>query len=1292
MILAMNRVICLLVSMLSIVVSNAAIALQADMGLSWFNYKINDAPTAVFDIYRDSHGRTWLGTTSGISLFDGFQTYPVKEGDWVFRAQVYSMVEYSGSIFVGSNDGLYILDPETSIIEKAEGDFPREIRTLLLVDDTLWIGSLSGLFLYDISDEAIYDYSSKTPHRAVYSLLESAEGVIYIGTYDGLGVYSRVTGEFSTIAMPPSTSYGGNVFVNAMIENPEDGLIYLGTEGSLIALDVATHASKVLGACNGYSVKSLAFSSENLIAGTDNGLVILNSETDKTTVFWHDSRTPYSIASNVVWCLDVDALGNIWGGTEVGVSIIDPLSPVRIYSLADITGKSAGLQIYKILRDSSGALWMGGSNGLVRFDGEDVVWYRQGTDRPLSHNRVRDLIETSSGEICAATDGGINIYDVSTRSFRNHRIANRDKKLNANWAYSILEDTSDSTIWVAGYLGGIFSEKLDRFRSEGSTHLADTVISTQDSRLPNDLIGQMVADGCGNKWVLHFRDTALTRIGASRGEISRIPFASIVGEEPTMLCVDGAGCIWTGFYGGMVRFKPSGEVCDTIVRFPFGAGNDAIKAMTAVGRDIWIATGTAVFAVDARSMEVKMLSLPSKNYTAIYYDRNTRRAILGASDEVVVVDPIRLSNVHSEEVIDRIRVREGETDGIISFEDNAPAVFRLPYDNRNISIDLGSSVFSPGRYQRFSYTLDREKQWNLLPAGENRITLTSLVSGKHIVRMAVAGSPNSVRTLTIEVASPWYRTPLALTLYAIAIVVIILTVIREVRRRQRRHIEEMERKNVLESVENRLFFLANISHELKTPLSMIIGPLSKIRTGHPDEEVSKDVETAYQNAIKLNTLIHQTVEINRMELRSESMLIYSRIDVVDFCRDIFDNYKQSIADRQFVFTSADQHIYARIDAVKLESLVSNLLSNAVKYSTDGSTVALSITVDDSVFEICVSDDGVGIPTDELSLVFQRLYRSPRTARSHEGTGIGLYLVRQYAQLLGGSITVDSKVNEGSTFRLRLPIGELDEDVSSPVDVQPKASDNRKKVLIVDDNRSIASFISSILSDYNCTIASNGKAGLTVAASFHPDLIIADEMMPVMSGLEMCRHLRSNPALSTVPILLLTAKDSPDILGESINSGVDAYMPKPFEAPVLVAKVAQLINSGENMRRNLRLDSLTEPVAQEAENADERRLAAVTTAIENNLSNPDLNVEFLCAEVGMQQKNLYRLLKKYVGVTPIEYIRQTRLRKAAMLLEQQKFTVSEVMYMVGFSSPSYFSKCFSATFGCTPGQYEKSRGV
>lgn len=1260
-------------------------------GLCWFNYRIDGNQLAVFSIFRDSKGRNWIGSTSGLYLYDGYQSFAATCGEWQFRAQVYAMTEYGDRVFVAANDGLFILDPERNSISQANGDFPREIRSMLLIDHTLWLGSLNGLYHYDINTDTLTGPVAGMPHRAIYSLAEARDGTVYIGTYNGMSAYSPLTGAYSEVSLPRNDD-SGNVFVNSLTEDSRNGKIYIGTEGALLVYDPADGSVTAVDSFRGNSVKSLAFCNGTLVAGTDNGLVLV-PDGGAAHTFRHDSRNAFSIASNVVWSVSADPLGNIWCGTETGLSIIDYNSPVRVYSLADITGKSAGQQVYSILRDHTGAMWLGGTNGVIMIDNDGATrWFMPGNEADrLSHNRVRDIAESTAGDILVAGDGGLNIYDRRSRRFHNHRFSDRTRRLNANWAYGVLEDTADSTLWVAGYLGGVFRSRLNHFRSEGLRHQADTVYAPSSGGIPNDLIGQIVQDGNHNKWVLHFRDSALTRIAADGSDVRRIDIRAVAAQEPTMLCTGPEGEIWCGFYGGVARIAPSGDVCDTIIRFPFGGADETVRAMAPVAREIWVATSSAVWAVNPATMTARVLPLPSKFYTAIYYDSNRRMVVLGATDEIVTANPQRLLDEHSDEHIIAARVREGRSRANITFdtpEGNIPV--RLPDDNRDIEIDIMPSYFSPSMYVRFCYRLDGNRQWQLIEEGDNRIRLTSLPPGDHTIELAIAGAPHTIRNLSIEVLRPWYQSNLAIAIYALAFSCIMMLILKEGRRRQRRRIEEVERTNALATVENRLFFLANISHELKTPLSMIIGPLSKVRTGEEPQEAEADVETAYQNALKLNSLIHQTVEINRMELRSDNMLIYSRIDAVEFCRDIFDSYRRSVPDRVFVFNAEPQHIYVRTDAVKLESLVSNLLSNAVKYTSGGSTIALSLALtENSEYEISVSDDGVGIPEAEQALVFQRLYRSPRTAGTHEGTGIGLYLVRQYAHLLGGNVTVESRVDEGATFRLRLPLGEASEEAETcPADANAEsAPDKRRRVLIVDDNRSIVNFLQETLGKkYHCAAAVNGKAGLAVAASFRPDIIITDEMMPQMSGLEMSRRLKENTATAHVPILLLTAKDAGQIQHESITSGVDAFMAKPFDVPTLMAKVEQLLSAGDRIARNLRLDRLTEAQPEAMESSADRQLAAVTDVIENNLSNPDLNVDFVCRTLDMQSKALYRLLKKYVGVSPVDYIRQMRLRKAAMLLEQKKFSVSEVMYMVGFSSSSYFAKCFSAMFGCSPGQY------
>jgi DNA-binding response OmpR family regulator len=289
--------------------------------------------------------------------------------------------------------------------------------------------------------------------------------------------------------------------------------------------------------------------------------------------------------------------------------------------------------------------------------------------------------------------------------------------------------------------------------------------------------------------------------------------------------------------------------------------------------------------------------------------------------------------------------------------------------------------------------------------------------------------------------------------------------------------------------------------------------------------------------------------------------------------------------------------------------------------------------------------------------------------------------------------VDANEGGGTVFTIALPIRRAEHSEEAETTGDTVGTDNRRTVLIVDDNIAISRFIKEVLSDsYRCITASNGRAGLAVCGSFTPDLIIADIMMPVMDGMEMCRRIKANPQLARIPIILLTAKDDSTTEAESIAIGADAFMPKPFEAQMLTARVQQLLKATDTIRSNIRIEMLTAAKEVVAESTDERTLADIAKVIEDNISDSDMNVTFVCEKLGLSSKQLYRLIKKYIGISPVDYIRQIRMKKAAMLLGQGKFTVAEVMYMVGFSSASYFSKCFAAQFGVTPRHYLESNNA
>ncbi|KAB5219183.1 helix-turn-helix domain-containing protein, partial [Bacteroides thetaiotaomicron] len=452
-----------------------------------------------------------------------------------------------------------------------------------------------------------------------------------------------------------------------------------------------------------------------------------------------------------------------------------------------------------------------------------------------------------------------------------------------------------------------------------------------------------------------------------------------------------------------------------------------------------------------------------------------------------------------------------------------------------------------------------DKEWNFLKSNINRITYSNLSYGNYqliISKLERDGQPsNRPHILNIRILPPWYYTIWAKAIYILLLLSLIAWTINFFRVKNRLKAERREKEKILEQSRQKMAFFTNLSNELKTPLSRIIAPISQLLPSTEEVHEKQTLEEVQRNAMKINSLIHQVLNFNRIEDNKDSLLILSRIELVSFSRSLFSVYEE---DKRFTFhfEANKAKIYADMDAIKLGVILDNLLSNAVKFTSEGGSIRLSLFYrqETGLLEICVSDTGAGIPQQDIPYIFQRFFQSPHSG-SKEGTGIGLYLVKTYTELHGGSIDgVTSEKGKGTSIGLSIPVIAVEEDE-----------------------------------------------------------------IPVIA---------SKKQLESLPIL------------------------KPIEA----------------------------------ESQDEKFLSNIIRLIEDHLSDADLNVNALCELSGISNKQIYRKIKQLTGMSPVEYIKSIRMKKAAMLLQQKKFTVAEVMYMVGFSNHSYFSKCFQAEFGKTPRQY------
>lgn len=1288
--------------------AEASPALLPETEPTWKNISVDGRKMTVFCIYTDSRGLVWAGTDDGLFFYDGVAARPV-DRDGMAGVQIYAIVERADTLYLGTNNGLltYGFDGSRTICHGV----PKEIRALLNVDDTLWVAGLEGVSTLDFGSGNVRDLSSGLPHRSVYSLLRDSRGILYAGTYDGLARWNPAKGTFQKVpSLRTVNEPGHNLFINCMLEADDGQSIYIGSEGALLRYFPAGERWETLNAPAGNNVKCLAHApGAGIIAGTDDGIFEIHDGNTGARHYRHDSRDVHTLPDNEIWCVNADRGGNIWAGHGRGMSIASDSGRMRAVGIGNLLDSGEGNEIHSIFRDSRGDLWFGGTGGAIRIDARDgrpARYHHSTSPGSLSHNRIRDIKEDSEGHIWLATDAGINRFNASDGSFDVFHVVDSAGNHSTNWVYAIEE--SGDHLWVGSYLGGLHHVSKSSFRPGGGTVMSDAAVNSGTGNsgavavnLENDLVNKVVRDGAGNIWILLFRTGTLTCLTAD-GHTARLDIHALSGGYPDCLATDRRGRVWCGFAGGAVMLSPDSSQ-PSVVRFP--AAPSPTLAMGAVGDDIWISTQSGVWKIDGENLGASLLPLPQKGYTAVFGDEATGKVYLGGTDEILEADPSRLgsdTDSASPEAVFGLVVAidaPGDVPDLSDIRRGARGL-SIPYAG-SLTLTVSTLDYSPQAVQRYSWRLARTDEpdsadasdWIVLPEGTNTIVLSDLSSGRYNILVRAIGSPGAGQlAIPLEVRRPWYLTTWAICLWIFIACAIAGGVIVYVRRRDSRRMLLRERRKALADVERKLTFLADISHDLKTPLSMILGPVSELREHADDPDERHTLGLVYDNAVRLNNMIHRTLELNHLDDGSEDLLILSRLDAVEFCRDITATFGENHPDKHFVFHAGVRQAPVEADAVKLESVLANLLSNACKYSGPGATVSVGVECDGPQVKITVADDGMGIAETDQQLVFQRMYRAPEAVRSAEGTGIGLYLIKKYMQLMGGDVELYSRPGQGSAFTVTLPAAAETADESTRPDTSE--TEGARRILVVEDNRQIAEFVCRLLrsDEYSCLTADNGRAGLAVAASFSPDLVIADEMMPVMKGSEMVEQMRRNPRLAHIPAIMLTARDDAATESGSLKAGADAFMSKPFEPRVLVERVRALIEARERWRRSERIQAITAPKPMEAESVTERQLALIARTVEENISDPDLNVNTLCEKSGIPNKQVYRIIKKYTGIAPLDYIRQVRLQKAAMLLGQHRFTVSEVCYMVGFKTPSYFAKCFLAKFGVKPSQYRDDTGM
>lgn len=656
----------------------------------------------------------------------------------------------------------------------------------------------------------------------------------------------------------------------------------------------------------------------------------------------------------------------------------------------------------------------------------------------------------------------------------------------------------------------------------------------------------------------------------------------------------------------------------------------------------------------------------------------------------------------------------------------------LTYNQNNLALTLANSNYiALDRTTAYQYMLEGfDDDW--ISTDQYSLSYTNLSPGNYVLKVRETGNKlsdayNKEIALEICIHRPWFATFWAYLCYLLIVSGILYGFWRI---RRARHLlavslenEKIEKERIEEVNKMKLRFFTNISHEFRTPLTLIIGQIELLMQSDKfSSAVLRKLESVHRNAVHLRFLITELLDFRKQEQGFLKLKVECR-DVVALAREVYASFEELAGNRRinYSFESVDEELLLWFDPVQMQKVFYNLLSNAFKYTEDGGTIKMYIRRLRQSVEIGVVDTGCGIPQESLSLIFERFYQVDGGQRSGmQGSGIGLAFTKSIVEAHKGEIDVDSTVGKGSCFKIHLLMGnghfsaeelehapavlsgmdwqkpsvpsdksEADEPVND-VSADEDAS-SRPVVLLVEDDEEVLDMLVGIFSPaYQVHQATDGQKGLEMAGELHPDLIVSDVMMPVMSGKEMCYKIKNNLELAYIPVVLLTAQASEDHTIEGYMFGADDYIVKPFNVKLLLTRCRNLLNSRKMLLK--RESSAVNVAVQDApglSSADQALLDQVTEAIRRHFDNPDFDMSLLASELNMGRSKMFVRIKEITGLTPNEYTLKIKLTEALrMLQEEPQFNISEISYSLGFTSPRYFSRCFKAFYGVSPQSYRK----
>jgi signal transduction histidine kinase/ligand-binding sensor domain-containing protein/AraC-like DNA-binding protein/AmiR/NasT family two-component response regulator len=1231
-------------------------------------------------------------------------------------------------------------DDSTSLISNT--------ATCVIIDRLgyVWIGTHSGLDRLDPNTGHFTHYVNESgnpnslSYNVVRSVYEDRQGTIWVGTgfpfepgsRGGLNRFDRMSVSFKRYLNDSTdpTSLAGNK-VRALYEDSR-GNFWVGSDGpeglQIMDREKGTFTrypydpndtTKLSRPPMRHVVDHITFITEDnegqIWIGTLSAGAIRYDPVSKKIVHYGSERNVSGdFIDGTTWCIHVSRDGLVWISTQQ--SHLYKVDPRNLY----IDYKQDGLLSFALENETTA--WFGFDDRVIRQDlkkgNKQVFWHSPENRR--SH--IRRILRDHSGTIWLAANWGLSRYDHLTTDFTVYRKSvKRTDSRNWNSLIDICEDEGGN-IWTAGGSG---LAKFDR--GSGSYIHIPLEISNSVSIDPALFAVESYAGeiwmGSAGEGVIRFND------------MHRKFRRYLKGLTIMDLYQDSFGSLWAGTSVGLYRFDRDSE--------DFKSFSTDIRGVNCIIEDrqanLWLGGYQGfIYRVDKDKKKVTFLDhrnmgipVSSGFYPGGAFLEPNGRIVLTSGTATITFDPekVKYQSDTSRLYFTGFWIGERQVQalGLGRTQDSADVAdeIRLSHKENTFSftaadVDLRSAGSAMITYMLENYDVD----WRSTQP-EARIIYYKVPPGAYnlVIRNTNSSGQQSQRALHIVISPPWWATTTAYGVYVICFAGGIFgihtiqkrRVIRAERERakdrelaQAKKIEEAYQQ--LDNLKTRFF--TNISHEFRTPITLIQGPLREMYDKALNGEERSTFGIMLRNAQRLSKLINQLLDLSKLEA-GKMTLHACKVELVQFLREIAASYESLAANKniKYSFYPEVAELTVYVDMEKMEKVVHNLLSNAFKFTKENGEVIMYLKAEERHCNITVKDTGIGIPPDQLDKIFDRFHQVDSSqTRSFEGSGLGMALAKELVELHHGKITVESIEGEGTTFTVALRLGKdhlntheiiqgedrrkshtsIEETFMSPDDVdvvKPTESIEQSILLIVEDNADMRHYIHKIFAaNYQIIEAVNGKDGLTKALEVIPDLIISDVMMPEMDGYKFCEQVKSNEKTSHVPVILLTAKADTQSKLAGLETGADDYLSKPFDTDELKIIVRNRIEERRKMRERFSKEITLEPRHIAITSFDEKFLTKVLSIIEDHMDDEMFSVDELSRESGYSNAHFYRKIKALTGEKPNQFLRTIRLKRAAELLRKKSDNVTQIAYSVGFSNLSYFTKCFKEQFGVTPGQF------